>query len=502
MISFLVKKIGYFFYYFGRLPILNQLGKLLYKLSLFIFVFILKRNKQVEAIYCVTDIDGPNFLVGKSDIDVLVIIREMSIDEEIEFNLSFSQLEEKLLRVFPFLGSFVDHHLYVFMDDFAIYQKVRHQFIERRGKHPNNWKLLYGRECRINFSNNETELDGYFLRFCYDQVLIGIYLGAMGQKYDFRMMYKYSFDIIRMFFIFINKKEALNHNEYKKFLLSHEISEKFLDSFFNLPSKKFNADKDFAILLLYYLMKIVGLLAEVDQTEETNFVDFKIVKDNDFKLRQFEEVDKFINILDKSYLKSAYLNKIPFIESYYLCLIMKDDLSYDDFKEQVSSILDKLNTLKNLKKNINIKVRPTMITNAPDIFPSIFNQKMINYFKFFDCGFYIQSASFNSIAHKLFGDDLSVSVSKKSMRNPGYFLGDEMHIIRIDNELMQDNMSKMKDYYLMVKRLLNEKNELHLTNVLKEYQKVFNDLNFDFNDQKKRYRFTRKYVKNIISNEV
>jgi hypothetical protein len=496
MIYFLSKNIGYFFYHFGGIVPFKQLGKILYKIALHLAISMIKKDKRVRAIYTSTNLKSDEFIVGKSDIDILIIIDNMSVEEELDFNIYFSGQEKKILGFFPFLGGALDHHLYMFEDNFKFFQKTRRKYIERRNKHIRDWQLIYGSDCRVDFGNDETELDGYSIRFCYEQVLVAIYFGALREKCDFRMLYRYGFHIIRMFFLFSSKKEASSTGEYKDFLFSHGIKKDFLDTFFDLPDSKFMASDEFVVLSIYSIIKIIEKISEIDREVDREYVDFEIVNSSTNKIATIPEVDGFIGSLDKKDLESVYLSKILFINSHFLYLVIRDNLDYSLFRDQVKNIFNHLTELKILNKKIDIKLRPRMYAVAPDVFPLLVTQKMLSYSKFTDYGFFLESICLGNNAQKLFGQDLSIDVSRQRLREPGYFFNHDMHNLRIDDDIHEDNIEKVKSYYMMRHQMLVEKNKLCLVNVLDEYQNNFGHLDFDFNDKKQRYLFTRKYIKN------
>ncbi|NCN07644.1 hypothetical protein GW933_03035 [Candidatus Falkowbacteria bacterium] len=497
MIKFLQKKLALIFDRYSRIGPLRQIGLNLYKLSLLIFIFLIKKEKNVKAIYLITDLNSSEFIVGRSDIDILIIINSMSIERELEFiDFYFKRWEKWFNFIFPFLGGAVDHYPYMFEDNFKLFQKTRRRYIERRGKHIKNWNLIYGTDCRIDFGDDETELDGYYLRFCYEEFLVAIYLGVFRGEYDVRMMYRYGLSIMRMFFFFVNQNEAKDKNEYKDFLFSNGIDRDFLNNFFDLPEKKFVADDDLAITAIFYLIKIIEKISEADSAVSGDYVEFKII-DNNLKVKNIPEVDMFVKSLAVSGLQSVYLSQILNLDSHFLYLIISDDLDFPLFKRLASDIFDNLSKLKTLDKKIDIKLRPSMYANAPDIFPLFMTRKMMNYSKFLDYGFFLEAVAFKIKAKKLFGSDLEINISKYRLRETGYFLNHDMYNLRIDYTY-EDNVERIKSCYMMRHQLLNEKNELYLDDVIVGYQKHFGPVGFDFDNKQKRYLFTRRYIKDVL----
>lgn len=496
--SFFFKKIGYFFYYLGGLAPFKQIGLFLYKLSLYILILILKKDKRIRAIYTVTDLNSSEFVVGKSDIDILIIVSSMDVKSEIEFNRQFHKLEKKILAIFPFLGSVFDDHLYVFEDNFKLFQKHRRRYIERRGKHIKNWQLVYGAECRTDYGDDETELDGYFIRFCYEQVLLAVYLGKLKEQSDIRMLYKYSFHLMRMFFFFVTKNDSDDPDDYKKFLISYGIDPAFLDTFFDLPSNNFLADDEFIILAIYSMIKIIESMAELDKSETKDYLDFEIVKDPIFKMKIMPEINDFINSLNKTGFKSIYLNNIIHLESYSIYLISDDIYDFSLFNKQIKNILDCLSTLKTLNKKIAIKLRSSMYTITPDIFPVFITTKMMNYSKFMDHGIFMGSVNFLFNAIKLFGEPLRSVILKQQIREADYFLNFDSYNLRMDTQPYHKQIEKIKGYYIMRHRLLSEKNKLYLTNVDYGYYSYFGGALRDNFNEIDWYEYMRNYIKESI----
>lgn len=495
MVKFISKKIGYFFFYFGRIRPFKQIGQSLYRFSLYILVIVLKRDKRIKAVYGLTDLGSPDFVVGKSDIDILVVINSMDVESEVEFNIYFHRLEKKLLSVFPFFGSVFDDHLYVFEDNFKLFQKHRRRYIERRGKHVKNWQLVYGVECRTDYGDDETELDGYFIRFCYEQILLAVYLGKLKEQSDIRMLYKYSFHLMRMFFFFVTKNDSDDHDDYKKFLISYGIDLAFLDTFFDLPSNNFLADDEFTILAIYSMIKIIESMAELDKSGTKDYLDFEIVKDPIFKIKIMPEINDFVNSLDKTGFKSIYLNNIIHLESYSIYLISDDTYDFNSFNKQIKNILNCLSALKTLNKKIAIKLRSSMYTITPDIFPLFITIKMINYSKFMDYGIFMESINFSVNAVKLYGESYRPKIWHQQIREADYFFNFDSYNLRMDDQLYHQQIEKIKGYYIMRHRLLVEKNKLYLTNVVDGYLSYFSDVNVDNLSNQEIYYLMRNYLK-------
>ena len=468
-----------FFLKTNHIFICRQLGILLYKLSLKITIKILtKKLPEVETIYSATKFDK-KFRIGESDIDLYVVSRNLSVTEEIEFVRKFNQLSQKITGWLPFFDL-------LFLNDAKKWDKICRPFIAKtEDKHWNNLTLVYGNEIRTNNGNNETEIYGYDLRTYYEQILMNIYRQRITGENYFRTMYNYTFYIIRAFFITKNKKDAKDINEYQELLEQIGIDKNFLKEFFNLPNKNFKSESDFPILTLFYVIKIIEAMGQIEKKIEKN--DFNIIHNNYAEPEQTKEINNFVSSLNKDEIKSIYLTRsVLGFDSKFLYLVFKDGLNYGNFKKQCQEILDCILHLKTLEQKISINYRPLMYVFPPDIFPIILTPGLISYDKIMNAGGIFESANFNLNGKNLFGDEQKINLNRREMeRFP--FLINRTSPCLIPCDILISN-------HAMIYKLLIKKDILCVNEVLSEYEKLFGKIKYNLNIPEEMYIFTKNLI--------
>ena len=485
MLTLFLKRITSFLSKNQNISILRQVGIFLYKFGLIIAVQMYKKMPEIESIYTKTKFDKW-FKVGQSDIDIQIIIKDMSIEQEWDFLKRFWKIQKSVEKLFPF----IELVILAFNRDFKIHQIIGHTKISRKGEHFQNWKLIYGKENRMKFKDNETKLSYPYTAFSYRDSLFNIYEFKLNENQNLRVFYKCIGAIIRNFFRDENKREAKNIDEYKEFFKKRGLSERFTKEFFELPGKDFKSNQGFLALALFSIIKLIESLKTENLNKKTNKMDFKVIKNPHFKININSEIKNFVNKLDKKHIHSIYLEREVYRSQCLFYLIFKDGLSYKEFKQQFNLILDNLHLLKEVKDRVKLKEK--VYTSDPQLFPIILTEKMIKNTEFIDDGDPYGSVNFNSYAKKLYGDKISITPNYKQIRKMV-----DMPKTQIPLQFFQlyklQKENKSYSILLMIHKLLNEKNILCLHNIEKEYFKHYPKLDMDSVEE--RYKFVRKEMK-------
>jgi len=124
----------------NKFRVLKNINSLLYQCGLDFIVRLLKSIPQIRSIYLRRSMVSKNWIPGSSDIDLLLIIKNMKTKEELLFLKSFWGFYSKLKKFFPFLGEAGICN----EEELNNWYKLGGV----RAKEMHEWKLLYGDEIR------------------------------------------------------------------------------------------------------------------------------------------------------------------------------------------------------------------------------------------------------------------------------------------------------------------------------------------------------------------
>lgn len=482
-----LKVIRCFFFRCNNIPVIRQLGIFLYEVGVrqSIKVFV-KEFPQIISIYSTTAYDS-NFVLGESDIDLTVVVKDLIVEEEIRFLKKFRRVKHLLCKKFPFMKGGT---LY-FLEQVIWQEKFGRDFIEKKPiKYWSSMILLYGQELRSIFYKEKRINEGH-LRIGYEQVLLDLYaFKLLGKKY-FRNLYYYTLYIIRSFFIFQNGKDAANDSEYIGFLIKNNIGEEFCKKFFNMRSKNFKADEDFLILILFNVIKIIEYIGnKVDPNDSTSW---ELGQGKGPDLLIPEDVNKFQSQLEKNGVKSVYFTKsILNIDAGYLYIIIDNGVDYNTFQGMVKSCFANLQLLNNLATKVSLSIRLDMYAFVPDIFPVIMTGKMVDYSEFLNGPGLLESFNLSINGKLLFGE--RINVKARSIKN--FFT----HSFYYNSPELIDSLDNMILYQSMIFKILKEKNILIINEVRASYEKYFGRIKYNLEDKKERYKFIKILMQEILNN--
>lgn len=476
--SFVMSPIRLFIFYTRKFSFMRKIGKLLYKLGLYFSLKVFKGMREIESIYLKTNLEK-DFIIGESDIDLAIIVKEMSLREETKFLRKYLRRFILIRTVFPFI-SYIE---LFFKKEFENYQKLRYEEIFQKDKHFENWKLIYGKENRLKLKNNETKPSSYVIRDCYENILLNIYEAEVNEEENFRRLHRATFNIIRALFIKENKRDTEDTEEYKKFLADKQVSRKFISDFFNMPKKDYSYEKRFLSLILFYNIKLIEKLGG-KLTKKGKYS----IENEKQEIAIKEEVEYYIKNIDKKNLKSIYLSPIFNKKTFYLYLVIKD-LDYNQFKKLFESVLENISLLSGFKKEIRKGIKDRFAQDFK-IFPIVVTENMLSNSVFID-GFYpYESVNFNFNSKKLFGKNIKIGLNLEHIKEKfNLFVHLSLSICGIKYILLSNILRpEYKDDIIL--------NYLDAHRDLKKEKIILKKRKYDFlKNKEEKYMFARKILK-------
>ena len=364
----LLISVRYFVLKTNKVPLFNKLYDYIYKLGLKITVFSLKRIPGVVSIYLKSgmaslfnkknvknygkdDFFNDEFIFGDSDIDLTVIIKQMSANKELRFLRSFSRKYSLLKKFIPFVGE-----IEIFNDQ-EINQYVRVGCY--KGYEVKRWKLIYG-ESSIT-ERYQIRLEKFIIdvmgeiSFWYCRFLPKILFSDNWSINGFcRLACKISKKILSCSLVSI----LLTDNGYNGKLLEHKVSnENNLVRLLNLirESNYFTANAREAaievyIQTMYFLnevyIHVAKLLQRGEDKENSSFWgDLKVTNYNlspETEKYVTEALGKFVEELGKiAFIDTILLGSWDYCRNYEykIYIILKDDLEKEMIKRYLLEVM-------------------------------------------------------------------------------------------------------------------------------------------------------------------
>jgi len=482
------KLLGIFLARFNTVPFIRFLGISICKTSLLIAIkIIVKLLPETKSIYLATTFND-RFIPGNSDIDIFIITKNIPAAEELNYGNKYLNCHSIVKSLFPFIDAY---DCPMFVEDFSRLQSLEHTFIYKFDRRLDHMSLIYGEDLRAQYCDYDTELFGFGLFYFFALILVDIYSAKLLGKNQFRTLYNNSINIIRCFFIYSNKREAINCEEYQTFLTNSGIPYDFINILFNMPRCQYKTNEDQRICILYGIISILEKLSDESNPDINQNIDFNIINNPDFNYTPNKATNNFTNIISKDNLYSIYLTRSPFdIESYNLYLIYENTLSYSEFHRQTTSVLQNLYVFTYLPDILKLRCWVKMYFNPLNVFPFIVTKKLINFAKFINSNPAHETVNLNEYGKCLFGKQFKLAVPVDDIRRPYRY-----------NVLYNTNndavcLDSFINFAMMVK-LLTDKNKLCLTNTRQEYLRHFPGINFE--DPAEKYLLARKLVKEYFT---
>lgn len=346
-----------------------KLGQLYYHFSIRLFIYIVKLFPEIKSIYLRNSFAMNDWIPWESDIDLTIIIKNLTMAEEIKFLNMFWKVHKALRIPFPFIKHIHMFNLKEFSCDILYNKPILSYLI-------NNLKLAYGNDYRKTLNYDPNDGAAFWLRRWPD-FMRWLYQDNFNGKTYMRNYYRF-FDAILFF-------SENNHIDAKGF---RDILSNVRPLNFYLKNPE-----EFVLKGLYYSLNIVNGIYKrlnIDRQTDTNFQ----------HLSMGEEISTAF--LGKTKLFIEFLS--PYIKN--IKSIFVDSGSIQDNRPRVWIILKNDIDEKNFIKLFQLIRREANHICGNDIFPCIFMEDALYYFLTTHRFWIFESFHLSKHARVVFGENM------------------------------------------------------------------------------------------------
>lgn len=354
MCDTLQKNLRYFVLKTNKYWPFEILYKAIYLLALKIFVLYLKRKPEIETIYLKGSLALGEWIPGASDIDLIIIIKDISIEDEVRF-----------LNKFWTTMNFVSKFLPFFRNDAMILsakELAEENFVQGYQKYfvgnsITKWKLLVGKELRT-FKETYPVFDipiSWHFSYWYHEIFNHFYNQFYEKEYFLRPYYKMLLRILGPIYAYeTGKIPDPNSTVFEHFQKKLEpYSYKLVQELKELKQKNYWSDNPVEAVpfYLYCTTKIVD--AFYDQLFKNKYFetrkDFRTSTSKQEMESDSHNIDELKAFAENLFSQSNSPKSIISISS-NTYLILKPDFEFCDFKLIINSVKEWFSKSSPLKK--------------------------------------------------------------------------------------------------------------------------------------------------------
>ncbi|MBC8555175.1 MAG: nucleotidyltransferase domain-containing protein [Candidatus Brocadiales bacterium] len=335
--AFMIKLVSGFVIRTNKIPILGRLYERLYELSLYLICKAFGRYSEVVSIYLTGSMANDALRPGHSDIDLMVVTRDMDCTKEYDFLTGFWRTYARLRIPFPFLL----HVLVLSVNDLTACMLQRHfsrLTVDDSSNNPRRgqrWGLVFGRESLAEAAGMRLDLTWPTRYFTLS---IEAYLQVLGSYLTDQ-----------------------THNEKMANRLSYLLG--LGDDFF--LNKSINHRGETVPSLLSDSMNSLGSHFRSHYSSESDIVKFKWAQEPKPKKDVDTVADEFCCLLNDfmhragDYVEAIIVSSKIATSSYQLVICLTDSLTEDEVSEALNALRDSTETLP---KHVMIPEYPIVIT--------------------------------------------------------------------------------------------------------------------------------------------
>lgn len=444
--SLIISPVIRFFSLMRRTPIAKLAGYALYRTGLDAALNLLGRYNEIIAVYSKSRFSG-DFVPGVSDIDLVIITKNLSIESEIIFLKKIYLRWALVYALIPFIAP-----LQIYSHE-EFEKHMKNNLFARKGKHFSEWELVFGKEIRT-FNEKPNKISRYVLRRAFEDLLLNIYESWIYGENYLRRAYKSAHDIFLTEYLLARWK-----GDFKQYILSKTNDYLFTKTFFDIPKKDYAVSKEMQIKILYYSIKTLeNLLLKVNDTKFEERISCKIPIKND-------------------------LEYIYFIEEFE---------DYMSFKKSIGIFLEKVRHISKFRETLDKKPKSRFGADFK-VFPLIVSNNLMNSL-FLDSLYPFESiAVMNIKKQKSKGTIEQLKESFEGFKDN--HMRDRANSLLYRTWLEGKKEKEELIEYTMAYRLLKEKNKVCFKNIESEYKRSFKDINLVSDKPEHKYSFIRRIIK-------
>lgn len=373
MCDTLQKNLRYFVLKTNKYWPFGILYKAIYLLALKMLVLYLQRKPEIETIYLKGSLALGEWMPGASDIDLIIIIKDISIEDEVCFLNKFWITMNFVSKFLPF---FRNDAMILTTKEFAeenFLQGYQKYFV---GAGITEWKLLVGKELRT-FKETYPVFDipiSWHFSYWYREIFNHFYSQCYKKRDFLRPYYKMLLRILGPIYAYeIGKIPDPNSAIFEHFQKKLEpYSYKLIQELKDLEQKNYwsNNPSEIVPFYLYCATKIID--AFYCQLFESRYLEtktkFKVLTPKQEITLDFHILDELKIFIKQLSTQSNSLKSIILIPSnitgeYNTYLILKPDFEFSDFKLIINSVKEQLSKLSIKRISIHIYTESSFIGN-------------------------------------------------------------------------------------------------------------------------------------------
>lgn len=355
------ESLRYFVLKTHRYRLFKALYQTIYVFALKLIVFYLTRVPQVEAIYLRNSLLSKDWVPGDSDIDLTVITKNLSPQNETRFMISFWSKITLIAKIFPF----------IFEKDISLLSKSEFKsanFLRGHAKYIfdtpiDQWKLLAGKELRKAKKEDTPVYNvpiSYYLSNWYTALFSRFFSQPYKNRAFLRFYYKVSIRILKAVYAYEVGKTAQSDFELFIYFSRKRIplAKELIRELSLLKKRRYWTDNSSEIITSY-LYQITGVLDSFYRMllEKPSFEDKKtlnvLYRDQEKPLAPHIS-DALTALLEKLSPKEEYLMCIlavssTGIEEHNVYFILKENCQVDKFKLLINTLKKEMPKLAELK---------------------------------------------------------------------------------------------------------------------------------------------------------
>lgn len=355
------ENIRYFVLKTNQYRLFRILYRAAYLLALKLTVSYLRRMPKIETIYLKNNLFSKDWVPGDSDIDLAVIIKNLSTQDEIQFMISFWSKIDLIAKVFPFIFEKDVSLLTTKEFQEANFQKGYAKYIFDTPI--DSWQLLAGRELRKVKKEDKPVYDApisYYLSNWYTALFTRFFSQPYKKRAFLRFYYKVSIRILKAVYVYEVKKASQSDVELFIYFSRKRIplAKEFIQELGLLKKGRYWTDKPSEIIASY-LYHITGILDSFYQKllEKPRFEGKKtlnVIYRNQENPPHPRISGALTALLEKLSPKEEYLVCILAVSSagiaeYDVYFILKENCQVDKFKLLIHTLKKEASELAELK---------------------------------------------------------------------------------------------------------------------------------------------------------
>lgn len=336
---------------------LRNLYKTIYLLSLKILVYYFKRIPEIETIYLRGSLISEDWIPGDSDIDLTIIIKDISIEKEIQFLIEFWTKFRFSTRILPFL--FEEEVGLLTISEFTKESFSQGYIKYAFGIPVENWKLLIGKELRNSKKKDILIFDlpiSCYLSYWLDAMFTHFYNKSYRNRDFIRYYYKVSIKLLNAIHAYeTGKLPNSTQDLFDYFQEKNDCdNQDFICELKNLRASNYwsSNPSETVILYLYYLTKIIDRFYsqlfnrtcfETKSRLELLFPKQEMVSE----LYNSEELKTFLGMISgyKGFTRSIISIFSDTKRKRDIYFILKPDFNFDDFRLVLKNIKNQIHVL-------------------------------------------------------------------------------------------------------------------------------------------------------------